>query len=253
MSLPKKNTFLRPLWAAGLLFALVAGSAHGADARPVEPEVFALHATKRHLLVNDPDGRQVASLPPDTLGQVVRVGRYAFEVSFGRTSDRESTLTLTSSNNNPKKLLSFAVNGHHVELEPKNGELLVSLTLIISDEDDVTVDKALRLVATSFRAPVWIDGTPTEPSTGASPTDDLVPARAVSYSRQAMASGMDKDPSTVSVDPLDSATGNTGSFGDVGAFGNGWNGLNSGPISHLQLPVIGLVRINLNPSATTPF
>ena len=114
--------------AAAALFSL--STARAAD----HSFTFSIGANET-LVINAPDGSQVATLPTATVSKTVTSGAYSFQISFGQDANGNLSLIVTPDPDHPNSI-SFTMNGRDVSMDRTSA---VTLTLTNGGRD-VVVD-----------------------------------------------------------------------------------------------------------------
>lgn len=106
-----KRTCL-PLHAALLLSLLASVTASAA-------EMFSLAVgQKEQLIIRSPVGKEVASLPPGTIQQPIKVGPISFTVSYGQDTNKLYSAIIAPDPNQPTSL-NFSVVGNRIQADSK--------------------------------------------------------------------------------------------------------------------------------------
>jgi len=201
----------------GVFLAMLAATA--VTAMAAAPNLFSLRIDGHNLVVTDPKGKIVATIPPETIGKTVKVGGYSFEVTYGKNAMGDMALILTASPGNPGGL-SFSVNGRNVEMGHAATSGAVSVTITVSNMAGQVVT---RVEATTPQSAVVVDGKPVTTVAAAASVPIVISTVAGSTLPTGAAT------STVNGSGFD-ATGST-----------------------VLQPTTGTVNVNLTPGATTPY
>ncbi|WP_093283121.1 hypothetical protein [Verrucomicrobium sp. GAS474] len=151
------------------------------------PELFSLRLVQESLVIADMNHKDLATIVPETIATLVRVGPYAFTITYGRNPSGDLIAILTADLANPKGL-SFSVNGRHIELGASTSQAMASITIILSsvtkleerETDDLPTITPLSAndpvqnldvskIGTSYTPPAALPGSPVPPFTPFSP------------------------------------------------------------------------------------
>lgn len=99
-------------------------------------EMFSLAiGDNENLLINSPNGKQVATLPAGTIQQPIKVGTTSFTVSYGQDTNKRYSAIIAPDPNQPKSL-NFSVAGNRIQSDDK-----ASVTITFSSNmKSVSVD-----------------------------------------------------------------------------------------------------------------
>jgi len=120
--------------------------------------------TNQTLIINAPDGTQLAALPTATVGKTIDSGNYSFQVSYGQDSNGNLSLIVTSNPDHPTDV-AFTLDGRNVAMDQTSA---VTLTLT-NDGRDVVVDPgytgSVKVNGQSVTTPVVASNSTTGTST----------------------------------------------------------------------------------------
>ncbi len=87
------------------------------------------------LVINSPDGTQLATLPTATVGKTIDFGAYSFQVSYGQDANGNLSLIVTANPDHPTNV-DFSLDGRSITMDQTSA---VTLTLT-NNGNNVIVD-----------------------------------------------------------------------------------------------------------------
>lgn len=154
-----------------LPLAASAATGSGSSERP-----FSIRIQDKTLYLFGPDGKEIGTgLPAPTVGRMIDVPPYSFQISFGADATGNLCAILTPNPAHPAEI-GFTVNGHAVNMDKDSVVTIMvndlttdSSTLIARQDEDQTVpaqDSAVDYAALPYQIPSDVQGTTPDLPTG---------------------------------------------------------------------------------------